>query len=88
MIIGIDAGFPNRKVFDIGADLKLVLPPAARADEIKDFRSEFIENKSSTDGHGPLQRIEDPLEWIAWSRAQEKRETCSPDLVPATQFLL
>ena len=67
--------------------LKLILPSAEWADEIKDFRSEFMKTESSMDGQGPLYNMEDPLAWISWSRAQEKRETCAPDLVPATQFL-
>lgn len=68
-------------------ELKLLLLSAEWADEIQEFRREFIESRSSMDGQGPLCRMADPLEWIAWSRAQEKRETCEPGLVPATQFL-
>jgi predicted acetyltransferase len=68
-------------------EMKLILPSAEWADEIKDFRREFLETESSMDGQGLLPRMDDPLKWITWSRAQEKRETCSPDLVPATQFL-
>lgn len=68
-------------------ELKLILPSAEWADEIADFRREFLASGSSMDGQGPLARMADPLEWIAWSHAQQKRETCAAGLVPATQFL-
>ncbi|MBR5502816.1 MAG: GNAT family N-acetyltransferase [Oscillospiraceae bacterium] len=68
-------------------DFVLLRPTAAYAQQIGEYRQEFLAAGSSMDGTGPLSRIEDPLEYVALCEALENPETVPPHLVPATQFL-
>jgi predicted acetyltransferase len=40
------------------------------------------------DGTGPLRRMEDPLEWLAFNQLAEQRETKPENWVPSEQFAL
>ena len=68
-------------------DYILIRPTAAYAEQIAQYRQEFLDTGSSMDGTGPLHRIEDPMEYIALCEALENPQTVPPHLVPATQFL-
>ena len=68
-------------------DYILIRPTAAYAEQIAQYRQEFLDAGSSMDGTGPLHRIEDPMEYIALCEALENPQTVPPHLVPATQFL-
>lgn len=57
------------------------------ADQIAEYRQEFLDAGSSMDGCGPLRRYEDPFEYIKIRRDMENAETVLPDMVPATQFM-
>jgi len=67
--------------------LRLVLPSDDYLEQIAAYRREFLEEGGSMDGAGPLRRMEDPAEWVAYSLRCMVRETTPPDLVPATQLL-
>ena len=68
-------------------DYILIRPTAAYAEQIAQYRQEFLDAGSSMDGTGPLHRIEDPMEYIALCEVLENPQTVPPHLVPATQFL-
>ena len=53
----------------------LVKPDETMLDEIASYRAAFLAAGSSMDGTGPLRQMEDPLEWVAFCRAAEQRET-------------
>lgn len=63
------------------------------ANQIKEYRQEFLDCGDSMDGCGSLRRIEDPFEYIQRSIDCENLETMGKDRiekgrVPATQFML
>ena len=58
------------------------------AEQIREYRQEFLDCGDSMDGCGSLRRIEDPYEYIQRSIDCEKEETMPAGLVPATQFML
>ena len=68
-------------------DYILIRPAAAYAEQIAQYRQEFLDTGSSMDGTGPLRRIEDPMEYVALCETLENPQTVPPHLVPATQFL-
>ena len=68
-------------------DYILIRPTAAYAEQIAQYRQEFLDTGSSMDGTGPLRRTEDPMEYVALCEALENPQTVPPHLVPATQFL-
>ncbi len=68
-------------------DLRLILPDATMAEEIRAYRREMLSADSSMDGCGPLRRMEDPAEWLAWNERCLHEETCPAVLVPATQYV-
>jgi len=63
-------------------------PSVAYADQIAEYRKEFLEYGGSMDGTGPLRRIEDPHEYIRYCQECEDPARVPAHLVPATQFLL
>lgn len=56
-------------------------------DAIKEYRAEFLEMGGSMDGCSNLRRYENMKEWYDWIQKAERRETCSPNWVPDTQFV-
>lgn len=69
-------------------NVRLIKPDASYAEEVRSYREEMLLAGSSMDGTGALRRIEDPLEWISYSRKMEQRENVPENKVPATQFVL
>ncbi|AOZ73241.1 hypothetical protein BK816_08040 [Boudabousia tangfeifanii] len=72
----------------MGAKLKLIEPSQEWADRIIEYRQEFLADGSELAGTGSLARFENIDEWFAKVVAYSRPETCPPNLVPATQFLL
>lgn len=68
-------------------ELKLVLPDAAYAEEIRGYRREFLDAGDSMDGTGALRRLADPLEWLAHTNTLAHPETVPGNWVQSTQFL-
>lgn len=65
----------------------LMKPTMEYAEQIAEYRKEFLEAGDSMDGTGPLRRIEEPSEYIKFCVACENPDTVPENLVPATQFL-
>ena len=66
---------------------KLVKVSAEYADQIKEYRQEFLDAGDSMDGCGSLRRLADPYEFIQKCKNYERPETLPADKVIATQFL-
>ncbi|MBE6561722.1 MAG: GNAT family N-acetyltransferase [Ruminococcaceae bacterium] len=65
----------------------LCRPTSQYAQQITEYRKEFLDSGDSMDGTGPLRRMEDPLEYIRFCQKGEDPSSVPPHLVPATQFL-
>lgn len=65
----------------------LIRPTNEYADQIAEYRQEFLDVGSSMDGCGPLRRLENPEEYVRLCKDYENPETVPSHLVPATQFL-
>ena len=68
-------------------ELVLIRPSAEYADQIKEYRKEFLDAGSSMDGTGQLRNIEDPYEWIRVCELFNSEETVPEDKVPSTLFM-
>lgn len=55
--------------------------------QISSYRQEFLDNKESMDGTGPLSKMDDIEKYIQFCKSGERKETTPENLVPATQFL-
>lgn len=64
----------------------MVRPTGRYADQIAEYRQEFLDAGDSMDGTGPLRRIENPEEYIKISKDYENPQKVPSHLVPATQF--
>lgn len=69
-------------------DCILIKPAMEYAEQISEYRKEFLASGDSMDGTGPLRRMADPGEYISFCKACETPATVPENLVPATQFLL
>lgn len=68
-------------------DFILIRPTSAYADQIVEFRQEFLAADSSMDGTGPLRRMEDPEAYIVRCVQGEDPNLVPANRVPATQLL-
>ena len=66
---------------------RLIKPNASLVSEIAAYRAAFLSAGSSMDGTGPLRRMEDPAEWLAFNQLLEREETVPNGLVPSEQFV-
>lgn len=66
--------------------LILIKPSIEYADQINEYRQEFIDTGDSMDGCGPLRRLGDPEEYIKACKEYENIDTVPEDKVQATQF--
>lgn len=66
----------------------LVKPTAEYAEQIKEYRQEFIKQSSSMDGCGSLRRMDNPYDFIKKCQDYESPETLPEGRVLATQFML
>ena len=65
----------------------LIRPTKEYADQITEYRQEFLDAGDSMDGTGALRRTDDPLEYIRLSLEREDPCNVPENLVPATQFI-
>lgn len=65
----------------------LTRPTDEYADQLAEYRQEFLDAGSSMDGCGPLRRFENLKEYVQLCKDYENPETVPSHLVPATQFL-
>lgn len=75
-MIKIDAG-----------DFFLVEPSEVYAEQIREYRQDFLDTDCSMDGCGPLRRYEDPITYISECKKYVNPETLPDGTVIATQFL-
>lgn len=68
-------------------DLILIKPSEEFANEIAEYRREFLDSGDSMDGCGSLIQIENPHDFIKKCRDYEQKETLPSGRVIATQFL-
>ena len=68
-------------------EIKLVLPSMEYAEQIVEFKKEFIDCGSSMDGCSSLRRTDDPAVFIAECEKYSSEETVPEGRVPATVFL-
>ncbi len=68
-------------------DLILIPPTIDYADQIMDFRREFLEADSAMAGVGGLRRCESAEEWLELVARSRNRETCPEGNVPAGTFI-
>ena len=67
--------------------MKLIKISEDYAEQIKDYRQEFLDAGDSMDGCGSLRVMDDPYEFIKKCKDYESPETLPEDKVLATQFL-
>ena len=70
-----------------GTNCVLIKITADYAEQIKEYRQEFLDAGDSMDGTGALRRTADPYEFIRTSIEREDPYNVPADRVPATQFL-
>lgn len=68
-------------------ELRLTRPTEAMSGEISAYRQAMLDADSSMDGCGPLKRMENPTEWLAFCRQLDDPATTPPNWVPMTQFV-
>lgn len=68
-------------------DFILIRPSSEYADQIAQYRQEFLDAGDHMDGCGPLRRFEDPEQYIKECADRVDPQKISADLVPATQLL-
>lgn len=68
-------------------ELRLAIPDESLLDEIAAYRQAMLNADSSMDGCGPLKRMENPAEWLAFGRQLDNPATTPPNWVPMTQFV-
>lgn len=66
---------------------KLVIPDITYANQIKEYRQEFLACGSSLDGCGALRRLDNPEDWLKEIEKYTKPETVPEGRVQATQLL-
>lgn len=68
-------------------ECRLIKPDMAHQEEIAAFRREMLDAGSSMDGTGPLKRMEDIAQWLAFTRQLEDRQTIPENWVSCEQYL-
>lgn len=66
--------------------LILIKPSVEYAEQIKEYRQEFLDAGDSMDGCGPLRRLENTEEYLKACKDYENIDTIPEDKVQATQF--
>lgn len=69
------------------SEIILKIPTAEYAEQIMEYRREFLENGDSMDGCGALRRCESAEEWLAKVKKMSTPETCPRDRAPDTQYI-
>ena len=64
----------------------LIKPSIVYAEQITEYRQEFLDAGDSMDGCGPLRRLDNPEEYLKACKDYENIDTVPTDKVQATQF--
>lgn len=75
----------NMIMIDAG-DFFLVEPSEIYAEQIREYRQDFLDTNCSMDGCGPLRKCEDPFTYISECEKCTAQDTLPEGLVIATQF--
>ena len=67
--------------------LRLAEPCARYAQQIEEYRLEFLQTGSSMDGTSSLRRFERAGDWLDWLTLAAKAQTCPLHWVPDQQYL-
>ena len=67
--------------------LRLAEPCARYAQQIEEYRLEFLQTGSSMDGTSSLRRFERAGDWLDWVTLAAKAQTCPLHWVPDQQYL-
>ncbi len=62
-------------------------PSREYAEQIMDYRREFLENGSSMDGCGSLRKCETAEGWLARTEQMSRPETCPKEYAVSTQYI-
>lgn len=65
----------------------LAEPSEICAEQIREYRQEFLDTNCSMDGCGPLRKCEDPIKYVSECKKYTNSETLPDGKVIATQFL-
>ena len=68
-------------------ELHLMRPTDAMCAEIAAYRQAMLDAGSGMDGCGPLERMANPAEWLAFVKALDEGVNIPQGWVPATQFV-
>jgi len=68
-------------------EIKLVKPSQTYAEQIWEYRTEFLEQGDSLDGCAGLEKVNDVNEWLVNIKKNSREETVAEGLVPASTFL-
>ena len=68
-------------------ELRLTRPTEAMSGEISAYRQAMLDAGSEMDGCGPLSRMEDPADWIAFCKTLDEGTNVPERWIPATQFV-
>lgn len=67
--------------------MKMIEPTEEYIQQIRAYRKEFLDSGDSMDGMGPLRRMEEPEQWLAFCEACREKKTVPEGLVQATQYI-
>jgi len=65
----------------------LVRPDLSITEEIRTFREEMLDAGSQMDGTGPLERMKNTADWIAFNRRLEEKEDLPGNWMEEKQFV-
>lgn len=68
-------------------NLKLIEPTMEYANEILNFRQEFLDSEGSMDGSNSLRKCERVEDWLRKVERFKRWETVPSSLVPSTQLI-
>lgn len=87
----IEAGEPSYEalVTLLGEEIILTAPAMEYAEDIMQYRKEFLEfdPKEDMGGTGNLRDCETAREWVDYAQAMHRKETCPPDLVDSDIYM-
>ena len=67
--------------------LLLMQPDKYYAEAIRDYRKAFLDAGDPMDGTGPLYRMPEPEDWLAYTARLSASATVPEDMVPTTQYI-
>ena len=66
---------------------RLIKPDISYKSDIEDYRKEMLNAKSSMDGTGPFQRMENIGDWLEFNKKCEHKESAPENWVTCEQYI-